>query len=257
MSVSPHTDPDPATAGPGHTRYEVQGREVRLPVHIAHARAGLALMTAHADAVAADLPAGLAPVLLRPGRTVVALMAVQYVDNPLGDYDEGVVASIVRPAGSGDRDLVSSLRDLLRGRQGLFVHHMPVSQAFTREAGERIWGFPKTVDELDVRIARRRAGLRWTRDDGEVVELVVPRGGHLALPGQTACTYTLHDGVVWRTRLQLRGRGLRVGPGGARVRLGHHPIAERVRQWGVGGRALASAWVEHATMDFAAAEPLR
>lgn len=255
MSVSHDTDQDPATLGPGHDRYEVQGREVRLPCHIGHARAGMALYSAHADAVAAELPSGLAPVLLRPGRTVVALLAVQYVDNPLGDYDEGVVASVVRPAADGDRS--SSLRDLLTGRQGIFVHHMPVSQAFTREAGERIWGFPKTVDTLDLRMRDRRAGLRWATDDGEVFELTVPRGGRLPVPAQVSRAYTLHDGVVWRTRLRMHGQGLRFGAGGARLRLGTNPIADRLRRWGVGGRALASAWVEHATMDFEAAEPLR
>lgn len=255
MSATQDVHHDPATAGPGHDRYEVQGREVRLPCHVGHARAGMALYSAHADAVAAALPSGLAPVLLRPGRTVVALLAVQYVENPLGDYDEGVVASVVRPA--ADTDMTGSLRDLLAGRQGIFVHHMPVSQSFTREAGERIWGFPKTVDDLDLRIRDRRAGLRWSTDEGEVFELTLPRGGRLPSPPQASRAYTLHDGVVWRTRLRMHGQGLRFGAGGARLRLGAHPIAGQLRRWGVGGRALASAWVERATMDFERAEPLR
>ncbi len=246
---------DPATAGPGHDHYEIQGEQVRLPCHVEHARAGLALMAADADAVAADLPPGLVPVQTRPGRTIVALMGVQYVDNPLGDYDEGVVASVVRPG--HDDDALASLQDVLRGRHGVFVHHMPVSQSFTREAGERIWGFPKTVDTLDWRMSDRRAGLRWATDEGEVVELTVPRGGRLPVPSQTSHAFTLHDGVVWRTRLTMHGRGLRVGLGGGRVRLGTHPIADRLRGWGLGSRSVASAWIEHATMDFGPAEPLR
>ena len=256
MSATTRTSTsEPATAGPGHDQYEIQGETVRLPCHIGHARAGMALMAADADAVAADLPSGLVPVQTRPGRTVVALLAVQYVENPLGDYDEGVVASVVRPGSDGG--VRSSLRDVLGGRHGVFVHHMPVSQGFTREAGERIWGFPKTVDTLDWRVSDRRAGLRWATDEGEVVELTVPRGGRLPVPAQASHAYTLHDGVVWRTRLTLHGRGLRVGPGGARVRLGTSPIADRLRRWGLGSRSLASAWIEHAAMDFEPAEPLR
>lgn len=249
------TRTDPTVAGPGHDRYQVQGRDVRLPCHVGHARTGLAVFGAAAGEVAADLPSGLSPVLTRPGRAVVALLGVQYVDNPLGSYDEGVVASVVRP--STDVDALASLRDVLRGRHGIFVHHMPVSQAFTREAGERIWGFPKTLDTLDLRLSARRAGLRWASDDDEVFELTVPRGGRLPVPAQVSRAYTLHDGIVWRTRLAVHGHGLRVGPGGARLRLGTHPIADRLRQWGLGHRALATAWVEHATMDFEAAQPLR
>ncbi len=255
MSTTTRAPHDPATAGPGHDRYLIQGEEVRLPCHIGHARAGMALMAADAAAVGDDLPAGLRPVQTRPGRTLVALLAVQYVENPLGDYDEGVVASVVRPG--HDDGALASLQDVLAGRYGVFVHHMPVSQAFTREAGERIWGFPKTVDRLEWRMSDRRAGLRWATDEGEVVELTVPRGGRLPVPAQVSHAYTLHDGIVWRTRLAMHGSGMRVGPGGARVRLGTHPIADRLRGWGVGSRALATAWIEHATMDFEPAEPLR
>ena len=255
MSTTHSTAIDPATAGPGHARYEIQGEEVTLPCHVGHARAGMALFGADADRLAQDLPPGLAPVLTRPGRALVALMAVQYVENPLGDYDEGVVASVVRPA--AEPGLTASLRDVLSGRYGVFVHHMPVSQTFTREAGERIWGFPKTVDTLDLRLSDRRAGLRWATDDGEVFELTVPRGGRLPVPAQVSRAYTFHDGVVWRTGLAMHGSGLRVGPGGAHLRLGTHPVADRLRSWGLGRRALATAWVEHATMDFEPAQPLR
>lgn len=255
MTAAPDAGADPATAGPGHDRYEIQGREVRLPCHIGHARAGLALYGADADAVAGDLPSGLSPVVTRPGRTVVALLAVQYVENPLGDYDEGVVASVVRA--STDPTATASLRDVLGGRFGIFVHHMPVSQAFTREAGERVWGFPKTVDTLDLRLADRRGGLRWATEAGEVFELTVPRGGRLPAPPQAATAYTHHDGIVWRTRLTMHGRGLRVGPGRARLRLGTHPIADQLRRWSLARRALATAWVEQASMDFGPAEPLR
>ena len=226
-------------------RYEIQGRTVALPAVVRDASSGSVMYLVDRDGAQKLVPDAFEPVEAAPGKTQLTLVIVDYRDNDLGDYDEVGIVFFVKPAGRPEADL------------GSYIYKLPVNQSFTCEAGCRIWGFPKTVDPLDVRLTRRRAGVRWSREDGEVFEMVVPRGGRLALPGQTACTYTLHDGVVWRTRLQLRGRGLRVGPGGARVRLGHHPIAERLRAWGVPGRALASAWVEHASMDFAAAEPLR
>lgn len=248
-----HTDPD--TAGPGHDLYRIQGRELTVPVHIPHARAGTALYSARADAVAAELPSGLSPVEIRPGRTVVAIAAVQYVDNPLGHYDEGVVASVVRP--STEPGAAASLRDVVAGRYGIFVHHMPVSQAFTREAGDRIWGLPKTLDTLDLRHTARRAGLRWSNDAGEMLRLTVPRGGRLPVPPRTTTIYTVRDGVVWRTRASVHGTGLRIAPLGAALRLGTHPVAERLRRFDLGGGAIATCWVEHATMDLQRAAPVR
>ena len=245
---------DPATIGPGHATYEVQGRPVRLPVHVAHARTGMAVHTCDTTTLIDWLPAALAPVELRPGRSILLLMAVRYVENPLGDYAEGVIASVVREYGTGGA--FASLRDVLAGQYGIFVHHMPVSQAFTREAGERVWGFPKTHDTVEIVGTDRRAGLRWADADGQVLQLTVPRGGRLPVPPQTGTAYAFHDDTVWRTRLTMHGHGAWIQPGGSRLRLGAHPVADRLRAADLSGRALATAWIDHATMDFEVAEAL-
>ena len=251
---------DPATIGPGHATYEVQGHPVRLPVHVEHARTGMAVHTCATAALIDWLPAALAPVELWPGRSMLLLMAVNYVENPLGAYDEGVVASVVREYGTGGA--YASLRDVLAGQYGIFVHHMPVSQSFTREAGERVWGFPKTLDTVEIIGTERRAGLRWADEGGpnaparEILRLTVPRGGRLPVPPQAGTAYTLHDDTVWRTRLTMHGYGARIQPGGSQLRLGTHPIADRLRAADLSSRTLATAWIEHATMDFEAAEAL-
>ena len=245
---------DPATIGPGHATYEVQGHQLRLPVHVAHARTGLAVHTCDTNALIDWLPDALAPVELRPGRSILLLMAVRYVENPLGDYTEGVIASVVREYGTGGA--FASLRDLLAGHYGIFVHHMPVSQPFTREAGERAWGFPKTLDTVEIVATDQRAGLRWADEDGQILQLTVPRGGRLPVPPQAGTAYTVHDDTVWRTRLTMHGHGARIQPGGSRVRLGTHPIADRLRTLDLSDRALATAWIEHATMDFEPAQAL-
>lgn len=248
------TDGDPATHGPGHHEYEVRGQSLRVPMHVPHARAGMAVHACDTEALRGWLPDVLAPVELRPGRSLLLLMAVRYVDNPLGDYTEGVVASVVRESDEGGA--LASLRDVLAGRYGIFVHHMPVSQAFTREAGERIWGFPKTHDTVEIATRGHRVGLRWGDETGEVLRLALPRGGRLPLPARDGATYTEHDGTVWRTRLIMHGHGARVGLGGARLQLGTHAIADRLRALDLSSGALATGWVEHATMDVEAAEPL-
>ena len=56
---------------------------------------------------------------------------------------------MVNPPGStasGPRALQSA---------GAFIHHMPVDQAFTLEAGTKIWGYPKVMADFNVREGRQ------------------------------------------------------------------------------------------------------
>jgi hypothetical protein len=236
------------------TTFEVQGQRIELPLDIAAATAGVAVLSSDHAAAAARLPEALVPVTWRPGRSLAVLLAVRYHDNPLGAYDEMVVATAARAATESP---VASLRQVLSGRVGLFVHEMPVTQDFTCEAGRTIWAYPKRVDELQWTPERGRVAVTWRRDDTEVLRLGVRRGGRLRSPWIRGSTYTHRDGEVLRTSLSLRARGVRVGPGGARLRLGAGPVADELRALDLGVRPLASVWMEHARLRFSAPRPLR
>ena len=81
-----------------------------------------------------------------PGRAVVVLMLMHYVDGDLGQYYEYGTNVMVNPPGStapaGPRALQSA---------GAFIHHLPVDQAFTLEAGRKIWGYPKVMADFTIR----------------------------------------------------------------------------------------------------------
>jgi hypothetical protein len=236
------------------TSYEVQGQQIELPLDIAAATAGVAVLSSDRDAAAARLPEGLVPVSWRPGRSLAVLMAVRYHDNPLGAYDEMVVATAARAATESP---VASLRQVLSGRVGLFVHEMPVTQDFTCEAGRTIWSYPKCVDEIRWTPESDSVAVTWRRDDTEVLRLGVRRGGRLRTPWIRGTTYTERDGRVLRTALSLRARGVRVGPGGARLRLGAGSVADGLRALDLGVRPLVSVWMEHAQLRFSAPHPMR
>jgi len=236
------------------TSYEVQGRTVTLPLTIARATSGVGVFTANARRVAERLPPELAPVRLPTGRALVVLMLVEYVDNPLGDYDEGVVGFAARPTAEGNR--TGGLKALLRGRVGMWVEHMPVSQAFTREAGETIWGYPKTLDALEITRDGDRAALTWDTDGERVLRLDIRAGGRRDAPSVPGTTYTVKGGVVHRTALVTRASGVRAGLRGARVELGAHETGRRLAALDLSERAIASAWIERASMEFGAAVPL-
>src|SRR6202021_297817 len=84
-----------------------------------------------------------------PGRAVVVLMLMHYIDGDLGQYYEFGTSVMVNPPGSnasGPRALQSA---------GAFIHHLPVDQAFTLEAGTTIWGYPKVMADFTIRDGRQ------------------------------------------------------------------------------------------------------
>ncbi len=65
-------------------------------------------------------------------------MLARYIDGDLGKYHEFGTCVMVNPPGSN----ASGLRAL--GDAAAFIHHLPVDQSFTLEAGRTIWGgFPQ------------------------------------------------------------------------------------------------------------------
>ena len=241
--------------GGGVTTYLIQGRTIELPLRIADATGGLGIFAADADRIAERLPEGLAPLRLPGGRGVVVVMLVDYRDNPLGAYDEGVVGFGAQPVEASGED--ASLVSLIRGRAGMWVEHMPVSRAFTREAGETIWGYPKTLDELRITRSGKQASLEWGRAGERILHLEVTTGGLLPLPRVPGLTFTQKDGVVQRTRLRAKARRMRFGPGGARLEIGDHPVGRELRELSLGETAIASVWLEGASLVFDAAQRAR
>ena len=128
---------------------EVHGREITFPMEVTELRAATLLWSVPADAAAALLPGDAFEVVeVAPGTAQLVLAAVDYVRNPWGDYDELNLGFLARPAGA-PADVIGS-----------FVYRMPVNQDFTCEAGNRVMGFPKTVEDLSVTYTDTSASFR-------------------------------------------------------------------------------------------------
>jgi hypothetical protein len=223
---------------------------------VEHAVAGLTVVPGDPDAVADALPEALAPVRLPTGHAIVLLLAVDYVDNPLGDYDEVVVGMVARPRGPGGT-VHGLLHSVLRGHHGVWIEHMAVSQPFTREAGEAIWGYPKTLDELGFDHRGRRARCTWARDGRSILTLEQPTRTRLpAAPPLRMTTYTQVDGTVMTTRLTARARRIGIAPGSGEIHLGDHPVADQLRGLGLQRAPLATVWLARTRMRFSTARPL-
>lgn len=231
----------------GSEQFEIQGRVVELPAVVRDASSGSVMYTVDRAAAQKLIPDAFEAVEAAPGRTQLTLVIVDYRDNDLGDYYEVGIIFFVKPAGRTDAQV------------GSYIYKLPVNQSFTCEAGCRIWGFPKSVEEIDFAYADDSATCRLAMDGRHVLTLTVPRGGDGETPDEQAVGYTLIEGVPHSNLFTRGGRGVQTVPGGAGVELelGDHPIAAELRALGLPDAApLLSAWTEHMTGSFGASTKL-
>lgn len=143
---------------------------------------------------------------------------------------------------------------MMRGRLPTHILHLPVNQSFTCEAGRVIWGFPKTLDEIDFDTSGDRARCIWNRDGQNILKISMPLGGGRALPEQELSTYSYIRGELHRTRFVSRAEHLGVRMGKVSLALGAHPIADDLRSLGLPKPALMSMWMDKMRARFEAPE---
>jgi hypothetical protein len=227
--------------------YEIQDKTVTLPAVVRDASSGSVMYMVDLEPAQALIPSAFQAIEAAPGKTQLTLVIVDYRDNDLGDYYEVGIIFFVRPAGEPDAEV------------GSFIYKLPVNQSFTQEAGFKIWGFPKTVEEISFTYADDSATCRLEMGGQHVFTLTVPRGGDGETPDTNATGYTMIEGIPHRNTFVRGGRGEQTIPGGERVslELGDHPIADELRGMGLPEASpLLSAWTEHMTGSFGPSEKL-
>jgi hypothetical protein len=158
---------------------------------------------------------------------------------------------MVNPPGSnagGPRALQSA---------GAFIHHLPVDQAFTLEAGTKIWGYPKVMADFTVREGRQ-FGFDCSVDRQLVIGMEFRPGLPIRLTPrtQTQRSYSHRDGVTRETSFEHTLDGVRSRIGGVRMWLGDHPYAKELAALGLPKRAIFSSSVDQAQMTFGDAQEI-
>jgi Acetoacetate decarboxylase (ADC) len=237
------------------SQHTIAGTVLTMPVKIRKAEQHMAMFSVKAGAAQQMIDySGLKVCQFLPGRAVVVLMLMHYVDGDLGQYYEYGTNVMVNPPGSNASG-PKALRDA-----GAFIHHLPVDQPFTLEAGTKIWGYPKVMADFAVR-------------DGKPFSFDVNIDGQFALgmdfnPGlpmpaaltsrpQSNPTYSYRDGILRKTIGEMTLTDVRYRLGGARVRLGEHPYAKELASLGFPKRALVSSSAGNVEMTFADAVEIR
>ena len=251
----------PDTSQSQHT---IAGTVLTMPVRVRQAQQHTAMFAVDADAAQQMIDySGLQVRRIKSGKAVVVLMLMHYIDTDLGQYYEYGTNVMVRD-GSGP--------------MAAFVHHLPVDQAFTLEAGRSIWGYPKVMADFQIREGRRgqnrpasaeqkdaarrtgRFGFDVTHDDKLIIDMEFAPG--LPIPSvltsreQVYPTYSYLDGVLRRTEGVTRLSGVRYRIGGVRVQLGDHPYADELRAIGLPKRAFMSGSAANVDMTFGDAQEI-
>lgn len=227
--------------------FEIQGQTVTIPAIVRDASSGTALYMVDAPAAQALIPSAFEVVEAAPGKTQATIVIVDYRDNDLGDYDEVGIVFFVRPAGQPEAEV------------GSYIHKLPVNQSFTCEAGFKIWGFPKTVEEIDFTYADDSATCKLVMGGQHVLTLKVPRGGSGTTEDTVGVGYTMIEGTPHQNEFTRGGHGEQTIPGGEGVvlELGDHPISEELRSLGLeNATPVLSAWSEHMRGSFGLSQKL-
>ena len=235
------------------SQHTIAGTVLTMPVEIRKANQHMAMFSVDADAAQQMIDySGLQVCRVMPGRAVVILMLMHYIDGDLGQYYEFGTNVMVNPPGSdvsGPRALQSA---------GAFIHHLPVDQAFTLEAGTTIWGYPKVMADFTIRDGRQ-FGFDMSIDGQLVVGMEFRPGLPVRLTPRTQAqrSYSHRDGVLRETPFEMTMTGSRNRIGGVRMWLGDHPYGKELASLGLPKRAMLSSSVDNVQMSFGDATVLQ
>jgi hypothetical protein len=231
----------------GYT-WEVQGRTVTLPVVIRDSTVAAVVFCCSAAAARTAVGDDRLEPLTIAGRSIAVLVVVQYHDGDLGTYEE--VGLMVAVRGPGHRAI------------GAYTLELPVTQAFTLEAGRAIWGLPKWLVRSMMTFRRSRVQVHLCEGEEFVLTAALDVGGlRIPVPVTTSviCWTVRPDGPeageLLHGALRLRLEDLRVRPGRARLVLGEHRMAQTARALGMSRWPLCTA-VARITAELGAFTPV-
>lgn len=265
-SLSRNLQPVAESAQGRATSHTVDGCTVMLPARIKEASQGSATYAVD-PAIARDVldKAGLPfePVITGGDAALLSLFMVDYRKSDLGAYAEFGAAIMGHPKG-----------DPL-APPGMVIFALPVSGEFTRDCGQQIWGYPKTlVKGLKVWREGERGYCHLPKESGGALTFSVSSRGFSQSHEIPLVTYTVKDGRPTRVIFRRSGEHERLRAGGSvKLDIGDEAgkgvgvasaqmpemehLCETLRRFGLPGKKpVASGWTEVMTGSFGVPEAL-
>jgi hypothetical protein len=250
---------DPIVSSSSTRRFEIEGKSLGFPSLYPDGSSAVGLFMVSSRA-AQDLirEGGFEVAELLPGRAALSLACVRYRDSDCGVYNEIALSFFVKPKhGRPSRiPYLGAWLDIARNDSATFVWKLPVTSRLANDAGVLMWGFPKTIEEIDFEQADGRARFTLRMNDRKVFSYSVAASGSRRQPRTASAVYTNYEGAPHVTLLENECRDVGVRAGGGRLELGDHPMADELRALGLPRRPILSTWMGHTSFRVGAPQKL-
>jgi len=216
----------------------------KLPILYSRDDAFLSFHTADMGRIKSLMPTEtLQPLRAPGGRALVGLVAFNYFDTTIGPYGEvGVFVPVV----FGKMPVLPVLPALLESRYpgfGNVVMHLPVTLQAARDAGRGVWGYPKFVSQMEWDFTPEYQECRLSEAGQDILTLRVAKEGRPKRDTNPLTTYSVLDGNLIKTVIEQRGIACsKLRPRGCALELGHHPVANELREWDLSTEPVASRY---------------
>jgi hypothetical protein len=119
-------------------------------------------------------------------------------------------------------------------RRAIYTWKLQVTTALSRDAGLSMWGFPKTLAEIDFELSGGRAGFSLRMAGEPVLDYSVrAQGSHRPAPA-TSPVYPIFEGAQHASQLSQEYRDAAYRPGGGLLhQLGDNPRAQQLGALGL------------------------
>lgn len=204
---------------------EVSGTNMRFPLRYYDWSMIAACFPAPAVQIQKILPGShLKSVQLAPGIAAVHVMAFEFRQiDTLAPYNE---LAIMIPVDYQPKRNGSAL-------PGAYAYYLPVSTVESCRVGNEVWGFPKVLADVSFDNTDGMCYCRVSSEGKEVISLQV-KTLVTAPKAWESYYYTVKDGSLLRTRIQIEGKnGEAVTDGGASFTLGPHSFADKLSVLGM------------------------
>jgi hypothetical protein len=224
----------------------VDGIRFALPVNSSETPSLMAIFPLDARRAADLLPGDeVHPLRIWGDRGALVITVVNYTVTDIGRYVE---FSIAIACTHGSKPAPALLPALLARRYGTgqFVVDLPVSTEISVKGGKGIWGMPKHQASLDFVISKRTVSSQYDLDGQLAMRIEIDRPRFAGLPAAAAAVnYCAFRGMLMKSYIYFRGKaGINLPfSRSARLVIGDHPRMAPLKELGVSGRPLLTAWL--------------
>jgi hypothetical protein len=233
-------------SGASARKFDIEGRVLGFPSLFPDGSSAVGLFpvpTKAAQALIRD--SGFEVAELWPGRACFSLACCTYRESDCGPYNEISMAFFVKPkhGRSSGIPYLGTWLDIVRNDSATHIWKLPVTTRLANDAGVRMWGLPKTIEEIDFHKSDVRATFQLRMDGREVLRFSVPATGTRDQPPGASAVYSIYEGAPHVTILENEYHDFGMNLSGGRLSLGEHPIADQLRGLGLPRRPLFTTWM--------------